>query len=275
MAAVVARHASAGAAQRPPIVPVSREGALPLSYAQQRLWFLEQFEPGTALYNIPAAVRMTGRLDVAALEDSFADLVARHESLRTSFHAVDGRPIQMIAARVPFAIERVDLTPRRPPRTGLDREARARAEAEAAASLRSGERPLLRVLLVRLSDEDHLLVVTMHHIVSDGWSIDVMVAELAALYRERHDRRAQRRSRRSRCSRSTSRSGSSAGCEGGELDRQLDYWRRQLSRPAAAPRAAHGSAAPEQPDVGRRHLLVDSSTPRSSPACGRSAVAKA
>jgi amino acid adenylation domain-containing protein len=246
MAAVVARHATSGIIRRPPIVPASREGGLPLSYAQQRVWFLEQFEPGTALYNIPSAIRITGSLDVAALEGSFIDLVARHESLRTSFHAVNGRPVQMIAAHVPFAIQRVDLGHV----TASDRidEARACAETEARLPIDLANAPLVRVLLVRLSDEDHLLVVTMHHIVSDARSIEVMVAELAELYRGRT-------------------TGTPAllhplivqpldvtvwqqrWLESGELDRQLEYWRQLrgtlpiLELPMDRPRSSRATSA--------------------------------
>jgi amino acid adenylation domain-containing protein len=244
---VDARRARAVRAARPPIEVVSREGALPLSFSQQRLWFLDQFEPGTALYNVPAAVRMTGPLDAEALEQSFADLIGRHESLRTSFHAADGRPAQSIAPYVSFALERADLIGV----AARERvaEAFARAEREAQRPFDLAVAPLLRVLLITLADEDHLLVMTLHHIVSDEWSLNIMVAELSALYRARTGGPAadlpplsvqpvdvavwQQR-----------------WLEGGELDRQLDYWRGQLAGPLPLLDLPVDRARPKVPSSG-------------------------
>ncbi|MFB1481437.1 amino acid adenylation domain-containing protein [Corallococcus sp. RDP092CA] len=160
----------------PPLVPVSRSGPLPLSFSQQRLWLIDQLEPGSAAYNIFLALRVEGALDVAALEQAFAALIARHESLRTVFVSKEGEPTQVILPEVPFALERVDLG-------AASREAleeRLREEARRPFDLTRG--PLLRVSLLRLGDGAHVLWLNMHHIVSDGWSMGVLVRELSVLY---------------------------------------------------------------------------------------------
>ncbi|MFL5356592.1 amino acid adenylation domain-containing protein [Archangium sp.] len=168
------------ALQAPPLVSVPRGGPLPLSFAQQRLWFLDQLEPGSALYNIPAAVRLEGALDVSALERSFGELVRRHEALRTTFTSHQGQPVQVIspASDVHLTVIDLQLVPQG------EREAqmltRANDEARRPFDLATG--PLLRTLLFQLGPREHVLLLTMHHIVSDGWSIGVLIRELAALY---------------------------------------------------------------------------------------------
>ncbi len=174
-----------GGARRPPISRRERVGSLELSFSQERLWFLEQLDPGTAVYNIPVAVRMTGRLDGAALEKSIQEVVRRHESLRTSFGSNDGRPTQLVHDDVTLAVPTVDL--RSLPHDEQERRVRAEASAEAALPFDLTAAPLLRAKLLRLTDassvdERHLLLVTIHHIVSDGWSIGVLVREIAAAY---------------------------------------------------------------------------------------------
>nr|WP_225937950.1 non-ribosomal peptide synthetase [Myxococcus sp. RHSTA-1-4] len=167
--------------RQPPLVPVSRTGTLPLSFAQQRLWFIDQLEPGSATYNIPSALRLVGILDRTALERAFAELVRRHEALRTTFVAVQGQPVQVIAsASGAFPLATVDLTEQ--PAGTREAEARRLAEAEAQRPFDLAQGPLLRATLVRLAGEDHVLLLTMHHIVSDGWSMGVIVRELTALY---------------------------------------------------------------------------------------------
>src|SRR6185503_12018552 len=153
---------------------------LPLSFAQQRLWFLAQLEPGSTAYNIPLAIHMTGALNVGALEESFSEVVRRHEVLRTSFGEVDGQPVQLIAGASEVRVEVTDLT-------GLEaeeqeRQAKEMAAAEANQPFDLGQGPLLRVKLLRLGAEDHVLLLTMHHIVSDGWSLGVLTGEVAVLY---------------------------------------------------------------------------------------------
>ncbi|HVR96499.1 MAG TPA: amino acid adenylation domain-containing protein, partial [Thermoanaerobaculia bacterium] len=166
---------SQGGTQAPPIVPVSRDGDLPLSFAQQRLWFLDQLEPGSAAYNIPLAVRLSGELSAGALAEVFAGIVRRHEALRTTFTAREGRPVQVIGPpRVELPV--VDLS------HVSEQEALrlAREEARRPFDLQRG--PLLRLALLRLGDREHVLLLTLHHIVSDGWSMGVLLREIAALY---------------------------------------------------------------------------------------------
>ncbi|HEX6717639.1 MAG TPA: amino acid adenylation domain-containing protein [Pyrinomonadaceae bacterium] len=164
----------------PPFEPISRAGDLPLSFAQQRLWFLDQLEPGCHAYNMPGAVRISGLLDRAVLEKSLGEIVRRHETLRTHFASTGGEPIQVVAAPAPLNLPVIDLSelPLIQRDTQLD-EILTR-EAHEPFDLARG--PLLRVKLVRLSDREHVVSVTMHHIVSDGWSLDLFLRELATLY---------------------------------------------------------------------------------------------
>jgi amino acid adenylation domain-containing protein len=163
-----------------PIRRRARTGELPLSYAQERLWFLEQLMPGLAVYNLPLAVRLIGRLDRSALRGALAAIVERHEVLRTGFRSEEGRPVQVIApARErPPGLPLVDLTGVGKPVVEADRL--ASEEARRLFDLRRG--PLLRGLLLRLREDEHLLLLTLHHIASDGWSLGVLVRELSALY---------------------------------------------------------------------------------------------
>ncbi len=164
----------------PPIVPVPRDQAPPLSFAQQRLWFIDQLQPGSAVYNVPYALRLRGPLDAGALERSLAEIVRRHETLRTRFPSVNGQPLQVIEPAGPVAVTRVDLSDLPdPPREEVLRE---RAAAEARAPFDLGTGPLLRATLVRLAAEEHVLLLTLHHIVSDGWSTGVLAREVSALY---------------------------------------------------------------------------------------------
>ncbi|MGC1376637.1 MAG: amino acid adenylation domain-containing protein [Anaerolineales bacterium] len=163
-----------------PLRPVPRTGPLPLSFAQQRLWFIDQFEPGSSFYNIPGALRLVGELDETALRRTLNEIVRRHESLRTRFVAVDGAPAQVIADRLELALPVVDLTHL----VVAEREARAmqlaQDEAQTPFDLAAG--PLVRAGLIRLDVTEHIVLFTMHHIVSDGWSIGVLVGEVAAIY---------------------------------------------------------------------------------------------
>ncbi|MDB4970228.1 MAG: amino acid adenylation domain protein, partial [Myxococcales bacterium] len=170
----------AAAVSPPPLVPQPRTGALPLSFAQQRLWFLDQIEPGSATYNLPTALRMRGPLDVEALRQAVEAIVARHESLRTTFATEDGQPVQKIHPPGAWPFVSLDLSAL----AAGEREAQllveVRKEAVRPFDLDAG--PLLRTTLVRLADEDHVLLATIHHVVSDGWSLGVLVRETAALY---------------------------------------------------------------------------------------------
>jgi amino acid adenylation domain-containing protein len=168
----------------PPLVRLERppgEARLPLSFAQQRLWLLDQLAPGGAEYNIPLAIALGGRLSVPALAASLAALAARHETLATTFGQVHGEPFQRLpASRQPApALPVVDLG------ALADRawpEARRRAQQEAARPFDLERGPVWRALLVRLDGHRHLLVLTIHHIAADGWSMDVLQRELAELY---------------------------------------------------------------------------------------------
>ncbi|HSN96720.1 MAG TPA: amino acid adenylation domain-containing protein, partial [Candidatus Nanopelagicales bacterium] len=172
---------SGGAEVRAPgIVPVPRVGSPPLSFAQQRLWFLDQLEPGSNLYNIPAALRLRGPLDTEALRRAFEGVARRHESLRTTFARIDGHPVQVIHPHPVWRIAEVDLSALTEP--DREREVRRLATEEALRPFDLEAGPLLRTALLRLGDDDHVLMITMHHIVSDGWSVGVLVRELGALY---------------------------------------------------------------------------------------------
>ena len=166
--------------EAPPLERVERAERLPLSFAQQRLWFLDQLEPGSSFYNIPAAVRLRGVLNVAALERTLSEVVRRHEALRTHFMAEDGEPVQVIEAAAALPLEVLELS-------ALEEEAREAevlrlAQLEASQPFDLWRGPLLRVGLLRLGKEEHVALVTMHHIVSDGWSMGVFINEVATLY---------------------------------------------------------------------------------------------
>ncbi|HET7462356.1 MAG TPA: amino acid adenylation domain-containing protein, partial [Longimicrobium sp.] len=170
---------TAARAQLPPIEPADRGGRLPLSFAQQRLWFLEQLGDLGSTYHIHRPLRLRGELDRAALGRALDGVVARHEALRTVFAQVDGAPDQRIApADAGFLLREHDLAGRADARAELGRI--MAEEAHAPFSLERG--PLIRGRLVRLAADDHVLLVTMHHIVSDGWSMGVLFGELSALY---------------------------------------------------------------------------------------------
>ena len=163
-----------------PILPVPRDGNLPLSFAQARLWFLAQLEPDSPAYNIPAAFRLTGLLNVTALSQSLSEIVRRHEVLRTTFPSVDGQPKQVISLDTALTLPVIDLR-ELPPDQGLS-EAQRLATEEAQESFDLATGPLFRVKLLRLEEAEYMLLVTMHHIVYDGWSHDIFLRELAALY---------------------------------------------------------------------------------------------
>ncbi|MCY1033947.1 non-ribosomal peptide synthase/polyketide synthase [Corallococcus sp. BB11-1] len=173
-------RAPAPAPETQAIQRVSRAGDLPLSFAQQRLWFLDQYEPGSALYNIPSAMRLEGTVDVSAMRRAFAEVMLRHEALHTTFQVRNGDPIQVISPTVDSALEVEDLSDRPPAEREAEAMRRAREEASAPFDLSRG--PLLRTRLLRLSEREHLLLVTIHHIVSDGWSIGVLIREAVTLY---------------------------------------------------------------------------------------------
>src|SRR6267142_5552696 len=151
-----------------------------LSYAQQRLWFLHEFEEEKSLYNVPLVVRIRGELQADILERAIKEIVRRHEVLRTGFAMVDGSPVQVIAPEATVNLERIDLR-------GLETEDRRAAknriiDERARGVFDLGSGPLLRVTLAQVEDREYFLVVVLHHIVSDGWSMSVFTRELTALY---------------------------------------------------------------------------------------------
>jgi amino acid adenylation domain-containing protein len=163
-----------------PIVPVSRARPLPLSFAQRRLWFLDRLEPGQAAYNMPLEVRLSGRLDVPALACALEGVVRRHEILRAAFVLEGEEPAQIFALAAPLPLPMADLAGLPSERAAAEARALARQEARRPFDLARG--PLLRSRLIRLGESEHRLLLTLHHIVADGWSLEVLFRDLAALY---------------------------------------------------------------------------------------------
>jgi acyl carrier protein len=206
--------------------PVPRNRLLPLSFAQQRLWLLDRIDPGSPLYNVPRALRLVGDLDVDALSRSLSEIVRRHEALRTTFPTVDEQPVQLIAEPHPIKLRMFDLS-------NLQTE---NQEEEAAKWMRNEvlmpfdlqvEWPF-RAALLRLKDNEHLLLVVVHHIASDGWSSGVLVRELSILYE------AFLESRPSPLSDLPLQYADFAcwqrqWLQGEVLDKQLGYWKKQLA----------------------------------------------
>jgi amino acid adenylation domain-containing protein len=206
--------------------PVSRSRHLPLSFAQERLWFFDQLEPGNPFYNLCGAVRVTGQLNAEALRQSIEKIIDRHEVLRTAFAAVEGQPIQVVAAAGDWTLPLIDLSSRSPD----DRQ--AEVQRLSASSARDpfdlGQSSLLRAKLLRLDETEHVLLLTVHHIVFDGWSLGVFLRELAEFYQafssnhlpllsplpiQYADFAAWQRQQ----------------LQGEILERQLGYWKQQLS----------------------------------------------
>ncbi len=163
----------------PPLAPVDRDVELPLAFAQEPLWFLDQLAPGRGSYNMPSAYRLAGALDVDALERALTGIVARHEALRTTFPSTKGRPHQRVLPPSPVRLDVEDLSVLG---TAAEAEARRRAGEEAVRPFDLAGGPLFRARLLRLAPDQHVLLLTVHHIVADGWSTTVLRRELAALY---------------------------------------------------------------------------------------------
>jgi len=166
----------------PALTAVSHREKLPLSFSQQRLWFLQQLAPSSPEYNISAAVRLTGSLDIGALKQSLQAIFRRHEVLRTRFTEVDGQPVQVIepADKQDLPLRIIDLS--EVPTSEREEKAQWIAKEDALQPFDLTQSPLLRLTLVRLDTQAHLFILTMHHIISDAWSLGVFVEELAALY---------------------------------------------------------------------------------------------
>src|SRR5581483_5284740 len=231
-----------------------RDGDLALSFAQERLWFIEQMESGTGTYNIPAGVKLEGELKIEALEQSLREVVRRHEVLRTSFIETEGEPRQVVRERAELGIAEVDLS-------GLDAGEQERAikelqRAESGRGFDLAAGPLIRGRLLRIAEQEQVLLLTMHHIVSDGWSSRIIIEETASLY-------------------DSFTEGQPSGLnelpiqyadyavwqrewlQGEELERQVGYWKEKLAgvsevlelptdRPRAAVQSHRGAVQPLQ-----------------------------
>ncbi|RPH53215.1 non-ribosomal peptide synthetase, partial [bacterium] len=251
--ASLARELKGLSGERTQALPLrSRPGSndLPLSFAQERLWFLDRFEPGGSLYNIPTAVRLEGALDEPAFAAALGEIVRRHETLRTAFREIGGRPVQRILPWSPFELPIIDLgmLPE-----GEREEAWRRLVREEAArpfDLASGR--MLRALLLRFGEREHVVALTFHHIASDGWSFGVFLRELQALYK------AASTGRPSPLPGLPMRYADFAVCQrewlqGEVLESQLAWWRQALAglpealelptdRPRPAVRAGRGAS---------------------------------
>lgn len=158
----------------------SESGPCPLSFAQRRLWFLDQLEPNSPVYNFPVAIRLTGFLNVAALSSGLNEIVRRHEVLRTAFTVIDGQPMQIVAPALALTLSMVDLVSL--PAAEQEAEASRLIAGDIRRPFDLTRDPLVRAILIRLSDTDQVLLLNMHHIVTDEWSLGVLFRELAALY---------------------------------------------------------------------------------------------
>ncbi|MEH2178695.1 amino acid adenylation domain-containing protein [Nostoc sp.] len=165
----------------PPLKSVSRNQNLPLSFAQQRLWLLNQLESSNPIYNVPAAVRLTGQLNITALEQSFNEIVRHHEVLRTRFVAVDGQPFQVVEPTLTLPLPIVDL--RSLPETEREAKVQNLAQQEANQAFDLAKDALLRLVLLQLGETEHILLLTMHHIISDAWSVGILIREIGELYK--------------------------------------------------------------------------------------------
>jgi hypothetical protein len=215
----------AKAAVAPTIPRREDQGPAPVSFAQQRLWFIDQLEPGTTIYNKANAVRLKGKLNVRALETTFSELFRRHEILRTVFINNDGQPMQVVNAPQPVTLSPIDFSGREK----SDREMLVQylINEEAAQPFDLLRGPVARVNLFRLAPDDHVAIFTMHHIVSDGWSIGVMIREVAQLYS------AYSSAKESPLKELPIQYADFAiwqreWLQGEELEKQIQYWKEQL-----------------------------------------------
>jgi len=209
----------------PKIGRVARDTRLPLSYAQERLWFLDQLVSNNAFYNSPMLIRLSGKLDVTILERCLNELLGRHEVLRTRIVSLDGEPEQVIEHGLRIDVPLVDLGSL--PTSVATEEARGLARIEAVRPFSLAEAPLLRAQLLRLSTEHHMLLLTMHHIVVDGWSLRVLLRELSTLY-EAFAAGKESPLPELQIQYADYAAWQRKWLQGEVLERQLHYWRRQL-----------------------------------------------
>ncbi|HEY9404140.1 MAG TPA: amino acid adenylation domain-containing protein [Pyrinomonadaceae bacterium] len=208
------------------LVRVSREQRLPLSFAQQRLLFLDQLEPGNPFYNLPEAVRLRNPLNVAALEQTLGEIQRRHEVLRTTFPVVEGQPEQVIAPAESLRLRVVDL--RHLPEATREAAGHRLARLEARRPFDLARGPLMRASLIRLDSDNHFLLLNMHHIVSDGWSTGVIVGETMTLYKALSDGRPSPLPEY-QIQYADFAYWQQQVFQGEALDGQVAYWKRQLA----------------------------------------------
>ena len=267
-AAVEERRAEEQGVAAPPLVPVPRDRVLPLSFAQQRLWFLHQLAPASAAYNTPFALHLSGCLDAPALAWALEQVVRRHETLRTTFAVSGGEPVQSIAPPAPLPLPVADLAAL--PEASRHAEARRLTAEEALLPFDLSRPPVVRACLLRLGVAEHALLFTIHHISGDGWSTGVLTNEVAELYDACTHGRApvlpalpvqyadyavwQRE-----------------WLQGQVLAEQIDWWRSQLAgAPAFLELPADHPRPPVQSDrSGRIELALPTETARAVAACGR------
>ncbi len=228
--------------ETPAMVRIPRGNPVPLSFAQERMWFLYQLAPDSSAYNIPASVRLHGPLDKAALRCGIFELVHRHESLRTTFGEADGRPVQRIHAMLDPMWTDEDLR-------GIARERREEialqmATTEARRSFDLVHGPLLRILLIQLEDEEHIILLTTHHIISDQWSYGIIARELVENYNAHCEGKIRRARPELEFQYADFVQWQRTWLRGSVLDKQLAYWKERLvdlstlSLPSDRPRSA-------------------------------------
>ncbi|HEY0406879.1 MAG TPA: amino acid adenylation domain-containing protein, partial [Pyrinomonadaceae bacterium] len=210
----------------PPLAPVARDRELPLSFAQQRLWFLDQLVPGNPFYNVDTTTRLDATLDIEALERSLNEIVRRHEALRTTFGMVDGQPAQIVAPALRLSLPVFDLS--HLPAAEREREAARLAQHEAQRPFNLSAGPLVRASLLRLAAAEHLLLLTLHHIVTDGWSMGVLFEELWTLY-ETYSAGRESELAELPLQYADFAVWQREWLQGEVLERQLSYWKRQLA----------------------------------------------
>ncbi|WP_347901178.1 amino acid adenylation domain-containing protein [Pseudomonas purpurea] len=215
---------SSSVCERPPLLPDRSGERQPLSFAQQRLWFLWSLEPDSSMYNMPGALRLRGELNSAALRQTFAALVDRHAVLRTTFYEEDGQTWQRVHPELPLSFVETDL--RHLPDAQAQAEQRARDEVARPFDLRHG--PLLRVHVVRVADQEHVLLLTVHHIVADDWSFRVLINEFVTLYPSLNRGETPELPAHSVQYADFAKWQRQWLEQGGELQRQLDYWQDRL-----------------------------------------------
>ena len=208
------------------IQPITRDQDLPLSFAQQRLWFLDQLVPNNPFYNITAALRIHGPLNENALQHALNRVVQRHEALRTSFASLNGHPVQVIAQSVSLSVPVIDLSSLSQERQEREVSRLTLEEGRKVFDLRSA--PLIRLTLLRLQAEQHVALLTMHHIVSDGWSIGVFTRELAALYQASIQDTAPELNELP-IQYADFAAWQRQWFQSGVLEQQIQYWKKQLS----------------------------------------------